>query len=508
MDKKVLAICWLNGRLRAMAVHKGAVKSTWECPQIVDENCDFQAILNEAVNQTGFDGVKVCILINSRRMMYHLLEVPPVSGSDLEYYVERKVNQLKAFDEPAGFCYTKTLPTRTSNGLLVNIYPRSLLERLVENCQAQELHLSRMFTLQSVMREQLASLNANEEEPVVLAANIEGTTALLIGRKDGEIYFGRTIYSDWKVDPEYVCTEIMRSVLFVKQQFGVMATRIFLFGTELDKWEKKIEQMCNLPVASINYPSTPVDWLKECLKLSEETTDNIVSVDLRKEPQTRLFIRMVGFLALVIIFGIGVWIAFVEKEIIHQKKIYASLQPLEGQLQETQKQLFAKRDELQHRQQFVKLITDNLTYPVPGWFFGYLCDVFPEDLVLKELHIHWTNGVWHVRIAGVVQPADDKSPDEALALGLQLLQSKLEKSPFHFKTTNKSQVNMPTIINRNTNTQIDVSPSIASTFEARRKAGIMALGDDLTNSTRTTVPQFFEKLKGGEKVFWLEGVMQ
>jgi hypothetical protein len=508
MDKKVLAICWLNGQFKAMAVHKGAVKSIWESPQIVDENADFQAVLNEAVNQTGYNGVNVCILISSRKLMYHLIEVPPVSGADLEYYIERKANQLKAFDEPLSFCYIKTLPTRISNGVLVNIYPRSFLEKLTGRCNEIDLHLSRMFTLQSVMRTQLGSLNVAIEEPVVLAADVNGSTALLIGRKDGEVYFGRTIYGNWKVDPEYVCNEIMRSVLFVKQQFGIMATRVFLYGTELDRWKNAVEQICGLPAEPISYPSTAIDWLKECLKLSEDSNDNLVTADLRQEPQTRLFLRMTGFLAVLIIAGIGIWIAFVEKEIKHQKNVYASLVPAQKQLEETKNKLFAVRDEIQHRQQFVKLITDNIIHPVPGWFFGYLCDVFPDDLVLKELEIRWTNGLWHVRIVGVVHPADDKTAEQALAFGMQLLQNRLERSPFHFKVIKKSETPMPAVALTGTNVPSDISSDISSGIAARKQAGISMLGEGLANTTRPDTPTLIQKIKGGQTSFWLEGVMQ
>ncbi|MGB9603175.1 MAG: hypothetical protein ACPMAG_10340, partial [Limisphaerales bacterium] len=366
----------------------------------------------------------------------------------------------------------------------------------------------RMFTLQSVMRTQLGSLNVAIEEPVVLAADVNGSTALLIGRKDGEVYFGRTIYGNWKVDPEYVCNEIMRPVLFVKQQFGVMATRVFLYGTELDRWKNAVEQICGLPAEPISYPSTAIDWLKECLKLSEDSNDNLVTADLRQEPQTRLFLRMTGFLAVLIIAGIGIWIAFVEKEIKHQKNVYASLVPAQKQLEETKNKLFAVRDEIQHRQQFVKLITDNIIHPVPGWFFGYLCDVFPDDLVLKELEIRWTNGLWHVRIVGVVHPADDKTAEQALAFGMQLLQNRLERSPFHFKVIKKSETPMPAVALTGTNVPSDISSDISSGIAARKQAGISMLGEGLANTTRPDTPTLIQKIKGGQTSFWLEGVMQ
>lgn len=261
-------------------------------------------------------------------------------------------------------------------------------------------------------------------------------------------------------------------------------------------------------------PVTIEDWLKESLKLPEETTENLVTPDWRREPQTRLFIKMAGFVAALIIAGIVVWIGFVEKEIRHRVKTLASLQPLQNQLQETKNEILAKKTELEHRKELIKIVTDNPLHPVPGWFFGYLSDVLPEDFVLKELHIHWTNGVWKVRISGVVQPVGNKPVEQALIAGLQLLQNRLEQSPFHFKTTDKIQVASakPTSPEPSKPAEVsDTAKDISTGIGIRRQVGIGMLGDELTNNVRTTpeVPPFLEKIKLQDKsVFWIEGVMQ
>ncbi len=507
MDKKVLAIYWMNGRFKALSVYKGEVKAVWESPNLVGDETSFQATLSEAINKTKYDGTKISILISTKKTMIHLVEVPPVTGADLEYYVERKADQLKTFDENVAYSYKKTLPTRTSNGLLLNIYPRSFLEKLEEACRKNSLHLSRMFTMQSVMQLQLGSLKGLNDEIVALAVDIEGSTFLLISRKDGEIYFGRTIYSDWKAAPEYVGNEIMRSALFVKQQFGVMASRLIVYGGDKDKSTKTLEQFVGFPVEFIPYPATFVDWVKESLKISDNVTDNLVMPDLRQEPQTRLFLKMVLFLAVVVAICIGGWVGFVEKNIAKQNAEYTSLIPLLKKLEEEQRVIILRKEEIEHRQQFIKYVTDNVSNPIPGWFFGYLCDVFPDDLVLKELHVHCTNGLWHVRIDGFVKPDNNNNVEQALSLGLELLQKRLELSPFHLKVTGRTKIKQSTPIQITTGSQ-DVSTALAM----RRELGISMLGDGLTNTPSPSPGplSFIEKIKVKEKndVFWLEGVMQ
>ena len=514
MDKRILAISWQNGKFIALNFVKGEVKSVWICPEPVNDESNFKTVLAEAVNQTGYEGEKVLILIGTRKLSHHIIEVPPVRGADLEYYIERKANQLKTFEQPLAYSFWKTLPTRTSEAVLVNIYPRPFLENLVITCRELGFHLSRMFSLHATMRLQLPTLQITSEEAVALVVEMEGTTALLIGRKDGQIYFARTIYSTWRTNLEYLGTEIMRSILFVKQQFGAVATRIFIYGDQADQWTKPLSDICGLPVEVRKYPATIEDWLKESLKLPEETTENLVTPDWRKEPQTRLFIKMVGFVSAIIIAGIMVWIGFVEKEIRHRIKVLASLQPLQTQLQESQKEILSRKTELEHRKELIRIVTDNPMHPVPGWFFGYLSDVLPEDLVLKEVQIYWTNGVWKVRISGVVQPVGNKPIEVALANGLQMLQNRLEKSPFHFKVTGKTQIasakpasNEPSKPTEVSDTSKEISPAIG----IRRQTGIGMIGDELTNNVKTTpeIPPFLEKVKPQEKsIFWIEGVMK
>lgn len=514
MDKKILAIGWLNGKFTALNFIKGEVKSKWTSPEPVNDESGFKSALGEAVNQTEFSGDKVLILIGTRKLTHHIIEVPPVKGADLEYYIERKANQLKTFEEPLAYSFWRTPPTRTSEAVLVNIYPRPFLESLVISARELDLRLSRMFSIHAPMRLQFSALSVPSDEVVALAAENEGTTTLLIGKKDGNVYFGRTIYSTWRAEHEYLGTEIMRSILFVKQQFGVMASRIIIYGSQADQWVKPLTDVCGLPVEARQYPATIEDWLKESLKLPEETTENLVTPDWRREPQTRLFIKMAGFVAALIIAGIVVWIGFVEKEIRHRVKTLASLQPLQNQLQETKNEILAKKTELEHRKELIKIVTDNPLHPVPGWFFGYLSDVLPEDFVLKELHIHWTNGVWKVRISGVVQPVGNKPVEQALIAGLQLLQNRLEQSPFHFKTTDKIQVASakPTSPEPSKPAEVsDTAKDISTGIGIRRQVGIGMLGDELTNNVRTTpeMPPFLEKMKSQDKsVFWIEGVMQ
>lgn len=510
---KVLAISWLHGKFRAIYLNKGEVRSVWESPSPVDENIDFTTVLNEAVNQTGYDGVNVAMVLGTRRLIHHLVEVPPVTGSDLDYYVERRANQLKTFDEPAAFSYTKTPPTKISNAIVVHILPKPFLEKLISACHELDLHMTRLFPVPVIMQTQLPKIQSLEEEIVALVSELEGTTNLLIAKKNGEVFFGRTIYRTWRDDAEYVGTEIMRSILFVKQQFGVMATRIFLFGEKAADFIGIMQHVTGLPVEVVEKPASSQEWLLEMLKLPEDCTDNLISPDLRQEPQVKLLIKMVGFLVILIIAIVGGWVAFTEKQVRSQKIAYEKLLPRRATLEKKYQEIKQREIEIEHRNQVIKLVTDNPSNPVPGWFLGYLCDIMPDDLVLHELHISRSNNLWYVRIAGSVQPVGDKKIETAKYLAMQVLQNKLEKSPFHLKVTRKSPDVEPapaTAATQQPEQISDTAKDISSGLAMRREAGISMLGDALTNSTKSTgLPGFIEKTTLAEKAkFWLEGVMQ
>jgi len=51
-----LSVSWLNGQFKAVAVHRGAIEGTWENPVEAEDPANFEALVREAIQKTGFRG--------------------------------------------------------------------------------------------------------------------------------------------------------------------------------------------------------------------------------------------------------------------------------------------------------------------------------------------------------------------------------------------------------------------------------------------------------------------
>jgi len=112
MDQTLLCISWLNGQFKAMSVHKGVVSRKWEASQPADDLGSFPALLNEAVEQTGYNGTNVALALMHPRLTHQLVETPPAKGWLLERYLSRRIAQLKTFEGEAVWSYEPTPATK------------------------------------------------------------------------------------------------------------------------------------------------------------------------------------------------------------------------------------------------------------------------------------------------------------------------------------------------------------------------------------------------------------
>ncbi|HYV32447.1 MAG TPA: hypothetical protein VEO53_15255, partial [Candidatus Binatia bacterium] len=197
MSETVLSLSLLNERFSATAVHRGIVAGTWERPEPVTDLADFASVLGEAVKQTGYVGTAVSAVLAHQRLAQQLVESPPVKGRNLKLFLQNRVKQLKPFASEAAWSYQPTLPTRNAQAMLAHLFPRELLGQLVNACGQVELKCDRVIPASAILQLQLASLPLEPLEVALLAAETGGTTTIVIGRKDGQIYLGRTLSSSW-----------------------------------------------------------------------------------------------------------------------------------------------------------------------------------------------------------------------------------------------------------------------------------------------------------------------
>ena len=134
MSETVLTLSLLNERLSATAVHRGSVAATWERAEPVTDLADFASALREAVEQTGYAGTAVSVVLAHQRLAQQLVESPPIKGRNLKLFLQSRVKQLKPFPSEAAWSYQPTLPTRNAQAMLLHLLPSELLGQLVQGC--------------------------------------------------------------------------------------------------------------------------------------------------------------------------------------------------------------------------------------------------------------------------------------------------------------------------------------------------------------------------------------
>src|SRR5215470_7503422 len=88
-----LSVSWLNNQFKAVAIHRGAVEGTWESPLEVEGTTNFESLVRQAIDNTGFHGHSVTLVLAHPRLMQQSVDVPPVKGHMLRKVLQRQVQQ-------------------------------------------------------------------------------------------------------------------------------------------------------------------------------------------------------------------------------------------------------------------------------------------------------------------------------------------------------------------------------------------------------------------------------
>src|ERR1043165_1494274 len=215
-----LSISWLNNQVRAVAVHRGVPEGTWENLEATEINGNFEALIAEAVKQTGYRGTTVSMLLAHPRLVQQLVDLPPVKGAAVKKIIQRQAQQQKIFSGEAAWACQNSLSGKDNQRVVLHLFPKALLDKLVQGCLENDLHLTSVLPASAVLHQQLTRLPADKEEVAMLAAETGGSPTVVIGRSDGRILLARTSPGNWNEGAERLALDLNRTILFVNQQYG------------------------------------------------------------------------------------------------------------------------------------------------------------------------------------------------------------------------------------------------------------------------------------------------
>ena len=441
MNETILSLSLMNERFSATAVHRGSPVGNWERPEPVTDFADFTPGLRDAIKQTNYAGTPATVVIAHQRLAQQLVETPPVKGQNLKWFVQRRVAQLKPFPADAAWSYQPTVRTRNAQAVLLHLFPKPFIDQLVQAAGEAELKLARVIPASAVLQRQLAALPLQGDEVALLAAETGGTTTVVIGRKDGQIYLGRTLSNSWIAHADRVGVDINRTILYVKQQFGATVSTVWLFGAAAQNQLRPLQVSLKLPVRLSPVEPSPFYWNQEALKIPADDTSNLISSEELEAPRRRVLMRatsvFVGLMALVaLVSALGV-----QMLVLDRARQFRAQQSKIQEMQERRSRLQTRENDFLQQKEFVKVVSDDKVEPVPGWFLGYLGNALPTELWLDHFQLKREDKLWRIQLGGMLQPTTNAAPAKVLAAAVETLTNNLAQGPFHVRILSETNQN-------------------------------------------------------------------
>ncbi len=503
-QQTVLSLSWIDGTVRALAVHKGMVEGSWECPDMVTEAAGFGAVLRQAVAHTGYKGTNVSVVLGHPRLGQQLLTAPPTTRTNLMRfierqiqlimylgvppdlqpalirYIQRQVQSLKSFDGEAAWCFEYTAPVEETNGLLVHLFPRQILNTLAQECNKADLRLSAVVPITAALQSQCQHLPIKQDEVAMLVGDTGRSSAVVVSRADGQLYLSRVLTGSWAENAEHLIVDLQRTAVFVKEEYGVNVSSVWLFGPDAQNYVPQVQAETGIPTGESPVPWDTFYWPRALCLLVPAMMPNLISREQLHAPREQLWLKFVAAGAIVLVLLCLGTTAYLEWMLRTER---AGLRALQGKIAQAEKQKAeAQRynEELETKREIVKLVDERRLPPVPGWFMGYLSEVVPQDLLLTSLSVHREGEQWHLKVAGVPQPSTNAPSVDVFTNAVEQFKRRLATGPFHVAFVS--------------GTQKDAKPG---------KAGVSVLPSWVTELGKVSPDKVQRELR-----FELEGVME
>ena len=430
-----LSVSWLNKQLKAVAVQRGKVTGTWERPESeTDVAADFEAFIREAVQQTGYRGQTVSLVVAHPRLVQNMVDVPPVKWAALNKLIQRQALQQKFFPGEAAYAYQMLASAKKSPRVLLHLLPRLILSQFMLACRRNDLHLVSVLPASVALQMQLPALSLQKGDVVMLAAETAGSTTLVICDGDGRLLLARTLQGTWNEDPAKLALDLNRTILFVSQQLSVNLNRgLCLFGTGAAAQAEELQRQIQLPVKVSPVAYDPFYWATESLKVRPESAPNFQSSELQKAPQRRVFAQVVAVAATLLLAACIALTAYSIVQGRHEQATLASFQQQLTHMEGRQKDFDQLDSELKRKQQAIQLVLGDRPPPKPAWLLAYLGQAVPADLVITNFSVKREDDYYRVKLAGTYQAAGVTPNAPPVADSIENLKAALAGSPFHMR---------------------------------------------------------------------------
>jgi hypothetical protein len=425
--------------LHVVAYQQGLVTGSWSSSLSPDDLRDFGDLLREAIKQTGFTGQTVALVLAHPQLVQQLIDAPPARGTALESYVQRQVDQQKGPDGTLAWVSQPRAHSKTGQGLLLTLLPETFIQSLKKECQRAGLRLKVLIPVTAILEEHLSKLPCGGTDIVLVAADTNGLTSLLVARTDGELILGRSVAGGWALQADRVAMDLKRTSLFVSQQLGQSVAGIWLFGPPAADQMRRLQTDLGVAVLPFPQETSPTFWAEAAARWPSDRAPNLIPHEHEMAPRQHLFARIALVSAITVAVAATTAILVLETLARQEIRDLAALKNQAAELQGKHLELQRLTGDVVRRRETIRELKDNRIAPVPAWFLGQVGEVIPRNLVLTSSQIRREGGEWKFRLAGrLLAPRGTNAPSSlALAKSVKELAQSLTTGPL------QAQVNEP-----------------------------------------------------------------
>lgn len=455
MSRNVLVVEWLNGALTASWMDGREVKAHWVSPAAVDTVEDFLVALPAALVGTQYKGREAVLVIEHRRLIYHLQEAPLARVSTVRRLIERQVAQSQFFeDAEAVWGIHQSIPVKGSQRFLLSLLPRSWVMELRDTFASENLRLSGIFSSAMVLARCLSRLPIDADRPSMITTDLGGSLCLVAGNSKGHLLFARSVnltavpstdpakaavqLKVVKASPregERLEQELNRTRLFCQQQFDVSLNKIWVLGENARKSLSDIRLPEGFSFgATTESADDPHLMAREAATLTHRSPGSLLAQITGEDLRQR---RVVGtMVAACLMVSLAFW-GFVTHQVHARDRELQSLQTQAEEVRRQNEENFRLWHEVTERRVMVSGVGQPEDPSVVGLFCRYLGANLPEAFRLSRLEINQSSNRWIVRLEG-----RQRDPAEEHLRALGDLEKRLGSSPFKLVTTSSSRTAM------------------------------------------------------------------
>jgi hypothetical protein len=440
-----LGVSWLNNFLQVAVVQEGQVSGTWSSPLSPEDIRDLGDLMREAVKQTGFTGTTVSVVLAHPQFIQQIIDAPPAKGAALESYIQRQVDQQKGAEGALAWVSQPRLHSKTGQGLLLSLLPESFVDQLKKEFQRAGLRLKVLIPVTAVLQEHLGKLPRSPTDTVLVVADANGLTSLLVAQPNGQIVLGRAVAGGWAQQADRVALDIKRTSLFVTQQLNQAVNSIWLFGPPSVDQMRRLQADLGTPVLPFPQELSPTVWAEAATRWPADRAPNLIPYEPEVAPRQNVVNRLVLTVAAGVAAVAIATVVLLETLARQEVKSLTRLKTQANELQTRHLELQRLTGDVVSRRQAIHELKDNRVAPVPAWFLGQIGEACPRSLLLTGSQIRREGTGWKFQLLGRLQPTQRTNTVEAglLAKSVKEFSLRLSTSPLRAKLTEAPAVVPP-----------------------------------------------------------------